>query len=149
MKGWTEIPAPLKKKTVLTGLIGIGCFLVGIAFYLFGKDLIMLLLSIGVFLFSIYKAITLYLIASKGAYEIVEGVCTSIAPKLFGRYRKIKIVDEEKNERSLMIAKSSKIKVGDDCRFYFTRTEKLTIGKEQFDLPDYSDTFLGYELKNN
>lgn len=149
MNKWTEFPAPLKKKTVLTGLIGIGCLLVGIAFYIFGKDLIMLLLSIGIFLFSIYKAITLYLIASKGAYEKVEGVCTSIAPKLFGRYRKIKIVDEEKNERSLMIAKSSKIKVGDDYRFYFTRTEKLTISKEQFDLPDYSDTFLGYELKNN
>ena len=149
MKGWTEFPAPLKKKTVLTVLIGIACLFIGIAFYIFGKDLIMLLLSIGVFLFSAYKSITLYRIVSKGAYEVVEGVCVSIVPKFFGRYRKIKIVDDEKNERSLMIAKSSKIKVGDDCRFYFTKAERLTIGNEQFDLPDYSDTFLGYELKNN
>ena len=149
MSKWTEIPAPLKKKTVLTGLIGIACLFVGIAFYIFAKDMIMLLLSIGVFLFSTYKAFTLYRIVLKGAYEVVEGVCTNIAPKLFGKYRKIKIVDEAKNERSLMIAKSSKIKVGDDCRFYFTKAERLTIGNEQFDLPDYSDTFLGYELKNN
>ena len=147
MNKWTEFPSPLKKKILLAGVIGIACLFVGISFCVIAKDIIMLLLSVAIFLFSAYKTVTLYQVVSKGEYEVVEGVCTSIVPKLFGKYRKIKIADEAKNERSLMIAKSSNIKVGDRCRFYFAKTETLTIGNEQFDLPNFSDNLLGYELK--
>lgn len=147
MNKWTDFPMPLKKKILIGGLIGATCLFVGITFCIFSKDMIMLLLSIGVFLFSAYRVITLYRVASKGEYEIVEGMCTRIAPKLFGKYCKVTIVDKEKNERTLLVDKGTRIKVGNKCRFYFTKTEKLTIGKEYFDLPDFSDNLLGYELE--
>ena len=149
MNKWTEFPKPLKKRIVLVGFVGLTCLFVGITFCIFAKDMIMLILSIGIFLFSTYKVITLYRVVSKGEYESVEGVCTSIAPKLFGKYRKVKIVDEEKKERALMVAKGTNIKVGDNCRFYFTKTEKMTIGNEHFILSDFSDCLLGYEIKSN
>lgn len=149
MNKWTEFPSPLKKKILLASVIGIACLFVGISFCVIAKDIIMLLLSVAIFLFSAYKTVTLYQVVSKGEYEVVEGVCTSIAPKLFGKYRKIKIADEAKNERSLMIAKSSNIKVGDRCCFYFAKTKTMTIGNEQFDLPSFSDNLLGYELKSD
>ncbi len=142
-------PAPLKHKILLTALVGIGCLLVGIAMYIFAKDNIMLFLSIGICGFSLYKAFKMYRIVSREEYEVVEGTCTAVIPKLLNKYRKIKIADDEGNESTLLLDKRSKVKIGDRYRFYFKATTRVTLGNEYFDSALSSDCFLGYEAISN
>ena len=146
MDKWTSFPSPLKRKMILTALVGIGCLLVGIAFTAIAKDTMMLLLSIAVCAFSFYKAFAMFRIASKKDYEIVEGTCTAIVPKLLNKFRKIKITDDEGNETTLLLAKQSKITIGERYKFYFKKTTRVTLGNEYFDSALSSDCFLGYEL---
>lgn len=148
MDKWTSIPAPLKRKTVLTALLGMACLLVGIAFIIFAKDAMMLFLSIAVCVFSLYKAFSMYRIGAKKEYEVVEGICSSIVPKLMPKYRKIKITDDEGNEMTLLLGKQSKVNIGDRYRFYFKKTTRVTLGNEYFDSALSSDCFLGYEAIN-
>lgn len=145
MDKWTDIPAPLKRKMISMSIVGIGCLLVGIAFAIFAKDTMMLLLSIAVCTFSFYKAFALYRIASKKDYEVVEGTCSAIVPKLITKFRKIKITDDEGTETTLLIDKQSKIAIGERYRFYFKKTTRVTLGNEYFDSALSSDCFLGYE----
>ena len=146
MDKWTSFPSPLKRKMILTTLVGIGCLLVGIAFTIIAKDTMMLLLSIAVCAFSFYKAFAMFRIASKKDYEIVKGTCTAIVPKLLNKFRKIKITDDEGNETTLLLAKQSKITIGERYKFYFKKTTRVTLGNEYFDSALSSDCFLGYEL---
>ena len=148
MDKWTSFPSPLKRKMILTALVGIGCLLVGIAFTAIAKDTMMLLLSVAVCAFSFYKAFAMFRIASKKDYEIVEGTCTAIVPKLLNKFRKIKITDDEGNETTLLLAKQSKITIGERYKFYFKKTTRVTLGNEYFDSALSSDCFLGYELTN-
>ena len=145
MDKWTTFPAPLKRKMILTALIGVGCLLVGVAFTIFAKDTMMLFLSIAVCAFSFYKSFSMYQVARKKEYEIVEGTCTSIVPKLLRKFRKIKITDDEGNEMTLLLNQQSKVAIGERYRFYFKKTTRMTIGNEYFDSALSSDCFLGYE----
>ena len=145
MEKWKAAPAPLKKKILLMALVGVGCLLVGIVLCVFSKDTMMLFLSLGVFGFSVYKAFSIYRLIAKNEYEVVEGTCVGIVPKMLGRYRKIKIMDDEANESTLLLDKQSKIKIGDRYRFYFKKTTRVTLGNEYFDTALASDCFLGYE----
>ena len=87
MDKWTSFPAPLKRKTLLTAIVGIGILIVGSAFTVFAKDSMMLLLSLAICGFSLYKAFAFYRIASKKEYEVIEGTCTESVPKLIGKLR--------------------------------------------------------------
>lgn len=145
---WTSFPAPLKRKILLTALVGIGCLLAGVAFTIFAKDTIMLFLSIAVCTFSLYKAFTMFRVASKKDYEIMEGTCSAIVPKLITKFKKIKITDDDGNEVTLLLGKQSKVTIGERYRFYFKKTTRVTLGNEYFDSALSSDCFLGYEPLN-
>ena len=142
---WTSFPAPLKRKMLLTALVGIGCLLVGVAFTIFAKDTMMLILSAAVCGFSLFRAFTMYRVASKKDYDVVEGTCTAIVPKLLPKFRKIKVTDNEGNETTLLLSKQSKVAIGERYRFYFKKTTRVTLGNEYFDSALSSDCFLGYE----
>ena len=142
---WTSFPVPLKRKMLLTAIVGIGCLLVGVAFTIFAKDMMMLFLSIAVCGFSLYKTFTMFRVASKKDYEIVEGTCSAIVPKLITKFKKIKITDDEGNETTLLLGKQSKVAIGERYRFYFKKTTRVTLGNEYFDSALSSDCFLGYE----
>ncbi len=145
MDKWNSFPTPLKRKMLLTALVGIGCLLVGIAFTIFAKDTMMLILSGAICAFCLFKAFTMYRVASKKDYEVVEGTCSAIVPKLFPKFRKIKITDDEGNETALLLSKQSKVSIGERYRFYFKKTTRVTLGNEYFDSALSSDCFLGYE----
>lgn len=145
MDKWTDFPTPLKRKIFLTVLIGVCCLIIGGAFALFAKDAMMLILSIAICAFSSYKAFTMHRVASQRDYEIVEGTCSAITPKLFTKFRKIKITDDDGNEIALILNKQSKLSIGERYRFYFKKTTRVTLGNEYFDSTLSSDCFLGYE----
>lgn len=140
-----KAPAPLRNRLLLTALLGVVCLLIGLAMFLFAKDRVMLLLSAVVFIFSFYRAWSIYRVISRQEYEAVEGTCVGIVPKPLRKYRKIQIMDDEGNESTLLLGKHSKIKIGFRYRFYFKKTQRLTLGSEYFDSALSSDCFLGYE----
>ena len=140
-----EAPAPLKKKMFLTGIVGIVCLLVGIAMFLLLKDRMMLFLSLAVCVLCIGKALGYYRLIGGEEYEIVEGTCIAIMPKPLRKYRKIKIMDDNGNESTMLLGKQSKVKIGYRYRFYFKETQHISLGSEYLDSAMSSDCFLGYE----
>ena len=145
MKTILNAPAPLRRRLILTVLLGFACLLIGLAVFLLSKDKIMLLLSTAVCILSFCRAYTFYRAISKKEYEVVEGTCVGIVPKPMRKYRKIRIMDDEGAESALLLDKHSKIKIGFRYRFYFKSTQRLTLGSEYFDAALSSDCFLGYE----
>lgn len=140
-----DIPPVLQRKLFLTILIGAACLTVGIAVFIMSTDTVMLILSLAVSLFSVLKCISLYHLAAQKQFEIVEGTCVGIASRPIRRYRKIKIIDDEGVESSLLLNKQSKVKIGYRYRFYFKSTDRITIGHAYFDTAIASDSFLGFE----
>lgn len=140
-----EAPASLKRKLFLTVLAGVLCLMIGAAMYIFAKDRVMLFLSAAVCVFSLVKAFVLYHVLGEKKYEVIEGICVGIVPKPMRRFRKIRIMDDEGNETSLLLSKQSKVKIGDRYRFYFKQTQHISLGSEYFDAAMSSDCFLGYE----
>lgn len=138
-------PLPIKRKLFLTCIIGTICLLVGIAMCLLLKDRMMLFLSLAVCLFSFLKAFEFYRVIAGEEYEIVEGTCIAVMPKPLRKYRKIKIMDDNGNESTMLLGKQSKVKIGYRYRFYFKETQRLSLGSEYLDSAMSSDCFLGYE----
>lgn len=140
-----DAPAPIKRKMFLTCIVGIVCLLVGIAMCLFFKDRMMLFLSLAVCVLSAGKAIDYYRVIGGEDYEVVEGTCVAIMPKPLRKYRKIKIMDDNGNESTMLLGKQSKVKIGYRYRFYFKETQHVSLGSEYLDSAMSSDHFLGYE----
>lgn len=140
-----DAPTPLKHKMFLTCLVGILCLLIGLTVCLFLKDTVMLFLSLAVSALSIGKALEYYRLICIKAYEVVEGTCVAVLPKPLRKYRKIKIMDKDGNESTMLLSKQSKVKIGYRYRFYFKETQQLSFGSEYLDSAMSSDHFLGYE----
>lgn len=140
-----NVPVPLRRKFYMTGLLGLICLLIGIAVYFFSKDRTMLLLSGIVCILCISRAYCIFRIITDEQYETFQGICVGIVPKPLRKYRKVRIMDDEGNESSLLLNKQSKVKIGYRYRFYFKKTQRLTLGSEYIDSSLSSDCFLGYE----
>ena len=139
-------PAPIRKKILLTGILGTVCLLIGAGICIFAKDKMMLLLSVAVFVFSAVKVYSLYKMLRDKTYEVVEGTCIAIVPKPLRKFRKIKIMDDEGNESAMLLGKQDKIQIGNRYRFYFKATNRISLGNDFLDSAASSDDFLGYEL---
>ena len=138
-------PKVLLNKMLLTALIGVGCLIVGVAYFIFAKDKITLLLSGFIFVFSLFRGIGLYNIISGKKYDAIEGVCVVIKQKPFGKYYTVKIIDDNGIETSLRLGKQAKIKIGFRYRFYFKHGERFSLGNEYLDSALSAELFLGYE----
>ena len=141
-----QIPTPIFRKTLFTELIGIGCFLFGAVYYYSARDRILLILSAVVFLCSTIRALLLYHIARKKAYEIVIGTCVSVSQKIFGKLKTVKMMDDDGKETTLQIPKGSKIKIGERYRFYFQKRDGSINTEIKFlDTKLAAESLLGYE----
>lgn len=109
------------------------------------KDRIILFLSLAVFAASVVRVLSYYRIITDKSYETVEGVCVSIVPKPLRKYRKIKIMDGDGNESTMLLGKQSRVKIGYRYRFYFKETQRISLGSEYLNSAMSSDHFLGYE----
>ena len=140
-----EFPAPLKEKFVSLILMGILLWIVGICVSLIFEDMTMFILSLLACVCCLIKAGMFYLTVSNKEYETVTGTCISVSPILLHKQKKVKIMDNEGNERSLILGKHSKIAIGKEYCFYFKETKRISLGSEYFDSVLSSDCFLGYE----
>lgn len=140
-----NIPGILIQKILLTALIGIGCLLVGTAYYIYEGDRGILILSGLVLVFSLIRSAGLYRMVMGQKYEIIEGICISISAKPFRKQVKIHILDQSGLENTLRIGKQSKVKIGFRYRFYFKQGERLFSGNEYLNTILSVDQLLGVE----
>lgn len=141
-----QIPRPLLHKILITPLIGAGCLLLGVAMYLSDGDRTLLLLSGVLFLTCLVKGIVYYRIAVRNKYEVVCGTCTRIIPQMFGRLRRIQIMDEDGTETTLQLPKDCRFRIGEQYRLFFTQRTGLPIGPASIRTALTTDSFLGYEV---
>lgn len=138
-------PKVLLHKLLLTALTGVGCLVVGAAYFCFARDAIFLLLSAAVFFGTMARTAGLYRLISKKQFEIVEGVCVGISPKPLRRYRKVHIMRGDGVESAVLLGKQVRVKIGYGYRFYFKSDARPLLGSEYLDTALSSDRFLGFE----
>lgn len=140
-----SVPRVLTQRIFVTVLIGAGFLTVGIAYFLFSRDTVFLVLSSLVFLFSLLRGFGLWRTVAGGQYEVVEGTCVGISAKPLRKQSRIRIMDENGVETALCLGKQSKVKIGFRYRFYFKSGQRMSVGSEYFDTALSTDQFLGFE----
>ena len=98
-------PLPLKKKLLLTALVGAAFFFVGLAAISFSRDTITVLLS-GILAIGLaYKTAVLYRLIISDRYTAIDGVCIAIMQTPLRKYRNIRIIDSQEHEMTLVLPK--------------------------------------------
>lgn len=123
------MPKPLLRRLVLTFMVGTGCFLIGLVFFLREEDVPFFALSIMLFLFSCGKGILFFLQVKEKSYTVLEGTCTDVHMNLLGGTQNICLADAEGNEHRLVIGKDHKIRIGLSYRFYFRESNGISPGR--------------------
>ena len=147
-------PLPLKKKLLLTALVGAAFFFVGLAAIFFSRDTITVLLS-GILAIGLaYKAVVLYRLIITARYTAVDGVCIAIMQTPLRKYRNIRIIDSQERERTLVLPRQDKIEVGRRYRFYFKSSAhkspaQVQTGSSFIDESLPTDGFLGLEAASD
>ena len=138
-------PLPLKKKLLLTALVGAAFFFVGLAAIFFSRDTITVLLS-GILAIGLaYKAVVLYRLIITARYTAIDGVCIAIMQTPLRKYRNIQIIDSQEHEMTLVLPKQDRIEIGRQYRFYFKSSEPILTGNSFIDESLPTDGFLGLE----
>lgn len=145
MKPFRDCPKVLYQKVIFTGVIGLGCLLVGGAYFLFTGDDTTLMLSTLIMAFSLWRAVTLYRTVCGEHYEVVEGTCVGVKHRPMRKHFTVKVMDDAGLETSLRLGKGARVKIGFRYRFYFTKVEKVSLGSEYLDTALSQGSFLGYE----
>ena len=87
-----DFPSVLFRKWIFTLAVGVCCLGVGIIYFFFAGDGVLMGLSGLVFGFSLLRSILLYRTISSKDYDTVEGTCVSISNRLLRKCRRIKIM---------------------------------------------------------
>lgn len=140
-------PRMLLQKLLFTALVGIGCLIIGIAYFLFSKDTMFLGLSGVVFVSCLVRFFGLYLLIVHQRYTTMEGVCVSITPKPLRRYRKVRMMDKDGVETTLLLDNRTKLRIGFSYRCYFKEGYRPSLGSDYLDAALSNGGFLGIEEK--
>lgn len=140
-----QIPAPLYRKMLITALAGGGCMLFGLVYFIAARDSVLLLLSAALLVNCIWRAFSIYRIAAKEAYEVIEGTCVGVSTGLVGKLKTIRMMNDDGIETSLRLAKNCKFKIGDRYRLYFDNRNQFRTGSGFIDTALATGNFLGYE----
>lgn len=138
-------PLPLKKKLLLTALVGAAFFFVGLAAISFSRDTISVLLSDILAIGLAYKAAVLYRFIVTARYTAIDGVCIAIMQTPLRKYRNIRIIDGQEREMTLVLPKQDRVEIGHQYRFYFKSSERILTGSSFLDASLPTDGFLGLE----
>lgn len=145
MKQW---PPVLLRRWLLTVAAGLGFLVVGLAVWLALRDRMFLCLSGVVFLLSLGRAVTLFRCFLLGDYEVLEGVCIQTAQFPFQRYRKVRFLDAEEQEFTLMLGKQQRVQVGCQYRLYLQRGKNLPLPGGWLSASLAAGNLLGIEMVN-
>ena len=142
---WSQMPFVLRRKILLTYLAGIASIAVSLVIFIATADHILLALGGIIFVASLVLGKSLWSIAARGQYEVVEGICTGVSTPMLRRYSKIQLMDELGTERTLLLSNTAKFQIGARYRFYFQKGSRPAIGNDYLDATLSTNNFLGYE----
>lgn len=143
MKQW---PPVLLRRWLLTVVLGLGFLVVGLAVWLALRDRTFLYLSGVVFLLSLGRAVMLFRCFLLGDYEVLEGVCIQTAQFPLQRYRKVRFMNAEEQEFTLMLGKQQRVQVGSQYRLYLQRGKNLPLPGGWLSASLAAGNLLGIEL---
>lgn len=143
MKQW---PPVLLRRWLLTVALGLGFLVVGLAVWLALRDRTFLYLSGVVFLLSLGRAVMLFRCFLLGDYEVLEGVCIQTAQFPLQRYRKVRFMNAEEQEFTLMLGKQQRVQVGSQYRLYLQRGKNLPLPGGWLSASLAAGNLLGIEL---
>lgn len=123
------MPKPLLRRLVLTFLVGTGCFLIGLVFFLHERDTSFFILSVLLFAGSVAKTILLGLQIKRKTYFMLEGICTDVRMRHFRNSHDIVLTDQDGSEHLLRISRDHKIRSGVSYRFYFKTSDSILSGQ--------------------
>jgi hypothetical protein len=144
-KQWKGYRYVLVRRVFLTLLTGAAGAVVGLAGFLAAGDRILLGLSVAVCLCSLWKGILLWGVIKGGGYETVEGVCVGVTSPPFRRYKKIRIIDGNGMEGSLLLHSQARIRIGYRYRFFFKKGGGNYFKGEYLSAMLETGLFLGHE----
>jgi len=153
------IPKPVFARLLMLFGGGVGCLIVGVIVSLTLEDMVLFALSAILCVAFVAKGFLLRKKIHKGKVFAVNGVCVSITPKMFGRYRCIELVNTDTGDDArFVLPKKIVFKLGHVYTCYFDHQlkhiepyngksgeegEKESSFAAEFDLP--TNGFLGYE----
>lgn len=146
MSKWNQFPFVLRRKILLTVLVGIASIVISLVVFAVTADRVLLALGGIILAASLILGKSLWATAARGRYEVVEGVCTAVSTPMLRRYRKVHLMDEQGTEQTLLIHKSSKFQIGAHYRFYFQKSSHPVIGNDYLDAALSTNNFLGYGI---
>jgi len=147
-------PKPIFKRLLILFGGGAGCLLVGIIVALAAGDFVLLIMSTILSISFVAKGFLLRRKIKLGQIYSTSGVCVSIVPKMFGRYRRIELVDTNTGgDVHFILHKKVVFKVGHVYTCYFDtpignrpmhiKSSKVSFISADMDLP--TNGFLGFE----
>ena len=148
------IPKPVFVRLLMLFGGGLGCLIVGIVVSMVTGDRVLLGMSAILCVSFVIKGFFLKRKIRSGHIYGISGVCVSIVPKIFGRYRRIELVDTATGgDLSFILPKKVVFKVGHVYTCYFdNQINNRSAGNSDpqggffstdIDLP--TNGFLGYE----
>ena len=145
MKQWNYLPPALLRKILLTILAGVAFLGAGIIFAYLSKDYDLILLSLLIFAFCLFRAFSLWRMCCKGAYETLTGICDEINPHPMEQYMKVQVILPDCSVREIILDRKTKVLPGREYSFYFRNNEKYDTGSDYLDATLSGYNFLGFD----
>lgn len=145
MEKWNHSPPLLRRRVILTLLLGTACISIAVVMFFLSGDRILLTLSSLIFACCLFRSFMLLRITLRGEYDTITGTCTNIQAESFHKCRRIYLLDDTGNETTLILGKQSKIKPGTSYRFYFQRNGPALLDNDYLDAMLVTNQFLGCE----
>ena len=145
MKQWNYLPPALLRKILLTILAGVAFLGAGIIFAYLTKDYDLILLSLLIFGFCLFRAFVLWRMCWKGTYATVSGICDEITPHPMDQYMKVQVILPNNTVREIILDRKTKILPGREYSFYFRSSEKYDTGSDYLDATLSGYNSLGFD----
>lgn len=145
MKKWNYVPPALLRKILLTLLAGAIFFGAGVIFAYLTHDYDLIILSLLILGFCLFRALYLWRMCCHGSYATITGICDEITPHPLEQYMKVQVIMDNEAIRELILDRSIKVFPGRKYHFYFRSCERYDTGSEYLDATLSGYNFLGFD----
>ena len=115
-----ELRTPaLLRKILLTLLAGTAFLGVGIIFAYLTRGYDLIILSLMILFFCLFRAFYLWRICCRGTYATLTGICEEITPHPLEQYIRVQVIMDNEAVREIILDRSTKVLPGRKYHFYF------------------------------
>ena len=145
MKKWNYVPPALLRKILMTLLAGTAFLGAGVIFAYLTRDYDLIILSLTILGFCLFRTLYLWRMCSRGAYVTITGICDEIAPHPLEQYMKVQVIMDNEAVREIILDRSTKVLPGRKYHFYFRSYERYDTGSDYLDATLSGYNFLGFD----